>query len=426
MDSGIGKMRGPIGETSRCTGVLFCEDQLLPEHLVLQRRHAYEVDDLNHTPFTPSQRLEPTEVADMLDGLLEENKKERRRVMGKPTREERLQHVRDVHRRVLHSLRTNSSAQSNREVALDAGCHPQTVKRITQWMANSSLPLSEYVYNNTHSDATLDTLDRSISDPASAMLSVVDLKRRVPECSKKFIARRMRRVHGLRYLKMRRERKDPKKDKYNKTNIDTKLLRTVLWTSVQAFARNNETLLFLDECEFALYQTPDYSWMKADEERPVYNRRTAEETALHVVALCSQERMVAFQVFEKHPNRIDIYYFLSTFFRRWLSGQRRRPRPTVVLLDNAGWHVANVVMKSSFRKLLLYSVPYGYELNLIELTFSKAKAEWRKRPVVETVEREVEFLAELFRTRIGERGFEGYRRQYLRQLREVLGRHLLV
>ena len=62
-------MRGPIGETSRCTGVLFCEDELLPEHLVLQRRHAYEVDDLNHTPFTPSQRLEPTEVADMLDGL---------------------------------------------------------------------------------------------------------------------------------------------------------------------------------------------------------------------------------------------------------------------------------------------------------------------------------------------------------------------
>lgn len=80
-------------------------------------------------------------------------------------------------------------------LGLAAGCHPQTVKRITQWMANSSLPLSEYVYNNTHSDVTLDTLDRSISDPASAMLSVVDLKRRVPECSKRFIARRMRRVH---------------------------------------------------------------------------------------------------------------------------------------------------------------------------------------------------------------------------------------
>jgi hypothetical protein len=81
--------------------------------------------------------------------------------------------------------------------------------------------------------------------------------------------------------------------------------------------------------------------------------------------------------------------------------------------------VANTVLKSDFCELLLYNVPRMYQLNLIELTFSKAKAEWRKRPVSESLEGEIEEVVRIFKVSIPQKGFKGYRRQYLRQVKDI-------
>jgi hypothetical protein len=149
------------------------------------------------------------------------------------------------------------------------------------------------------------------------MLTVPDHKRRVPQCSKKFIARRLKEVHGLRYLKLKKERKDPTKDRYSHKKVCKTLVRKVILTSVQAFAKGGETILYLDEAEFPLYQTPEYCWAKKGQ-IPVYNRRP-DERSLHVIGLCSQDRYLAIQIFDKHPNRIDINYFITTFLTSWRS-----------------------------------------------------------------------------------------------------------
>ena len=117
---------------------------------------------------------------------------------------------------------------------------------------------------------------------------------------------------------------------------------------------------------------------------------------------------------QNHPNKYDIHYFLTNFLSNWKSSDR-----LIILLDNAGWHVANTIMKGEFSELLLYSVPYMFQLNLIELTFSKAKAEWRKRPVVESLEEEVQAVVRIFTESIPQKGFSGYRRQYLRQVKFI-------
>lgn len=111
--------------------------------------------------------------------------------------------------------------------------------------------------------------------------------------------------------------------------------------------------------------------------------------------------------------------FLTTFLSKWRSSGK-----LVILLDNAGWHVANTILKSEFSQLLLYNVPKMYQLNLIELTFSKAKAEWRKRPTMETIEEEIRSLVRIFNEVIPQKGFAGYRRQYLRQAKQIIERNL--
>lgn len=420
-------MEKQVGFTGKATDVIFCSEQTQPSQLVLQERPIYEAKSCRIIPFKGDASLMPDEIIGLLEDLLTENKKEVKAKIPKVPEEVRLHQVRTLHHNVLTAIENNRGPLTNRGIARDVGCHPQTVARITQWLNNSTLPVPEYIYNNSHSQETLEALDSSIRDPVSAMFSVTDFKRRNSGCSKKFIQKRLKTVHGLRYLKLKRERKDPNKDKYNKTRMDLSLLRTVVWRSALAFAKNSETILFLDECEFAFYQTTDYSWAKSDE-RPVYNRRTTGEEALHVVAICSQERMVAFQIFEGHPSKYDIYYFLKTFLDKWgeaAEGVRTRAKSLVILLDNAGWHVANLITKSCMSPFLQHSVPYAFELNLIELIFSKAKAEWRKRPVTESLKEEVDFLVEVFKRRVGEKGFEGYKRQYLRQVKDVVEKRLV-
>jgi hypothetical protein len=403
-----------LSMTSSSTEVLllWIERRVPREALSLKARETYR-DLLNtHTKFKPDLAMDKEQLLEILTEL---QRREQKAPPERPWRARPVSRVNEVNQarqRVLEALRVNPHNKTKKAIAADAHCHPQTVTKVLESLACSSFPRPLYSYNNFHTPQTLARLDQSISDPDNLMISVSDHKRRTPICSKKFIARRMREVHGLRYLKLKRERRDPTKDKYSPSRADRSLVRSVVLTSMQAFARGNETLLYLDECEFSLCHTPDYCWAKADE-LPVYNRRGVEES-LHVIGLCSQERYLAIQVLDGHPNKNDIYYFITNFLANWTSSGR-----LVILLDNAGWHVANTVLKSGFKELLLYNVPRMYQLNLIELTFSKAKAEWRKRPIAENKGEEVEELVRIFSEAIPKKGFNGYRRQYLRQVRTI-------
>lgn len=65
-----------------------------------------------------------------------------------------------------------------------------------------------------------------------------------------------------------------------------------------------------------------------------------DKTTLHVVCICSQERVVALQIFENHPNSVDMHHFVWSFLEEIKAG--KRTRPVMILLDNAGWHLANI------------------------------------------------------------------------------------
>ena len=64
--------------------------------------------------------------------------------------------------------------------------------------------LAEYQYNNDHSQKIHDQIKNCITDPNSKNLSISDIKRRIPSCSKKFIRKKLKQA-GLSYLKLKRE-----------------------------------------------------------------------------------------------------------------------------------------------------------------------------------------------------------------------------
>ena len=346
-------------------------------------------------------RLQNTEIQPMLKPA----KKKKGSGSEKGSKLSRKEEVNVLRENIVHDL-ISSEAESYTAVARRVGCHPSTVKPLYMQLLLRGY-IERYTYNNQHSPNTVNTLDHLIRDPANQFLSTIDYKRRVPVCSKKYIRKSLK-ATGLKYKKLERQRKVKIQKEYDK-----KQLKRVIWTAVQAMARDDETILFLDEVKFPCYQTTDYCWVRKGQQ-PIYNRRDMGGN-LHVIALCSQRGFVAFQVHSREPNKEAIHFFLSQVL------QRMKPqKKVVILLDNAGWHVANLVMESHMSRVLLFNVAYCWESNMIENTFSKMKSLWRQRRVAKTFGEEVETLLEMFRRGWTEGDFAGYRRQYYRQLEGLL------
>jgi hypothetical protein len=311
-------------------------------------------------------------------------------------------------RRRIDEVILNYGASSYREIARESGCHVSSVK--AAFVAKQlGRPTDEYQYNNLHSQVIESIVDGLIQDPANKYMSIGDLKRMVEtkqagcRVSRKWISTRLK-SHGLRYLKLQRQRKAGDKRKFNVED-----LKQVVWTAAQAWKGQEELLLYMDEVEFPLNNTADYCWCKPDD-KPVYNRRVLEQS-LHVIAICSSHSMVAFQIFTNKITREAVHFFLSEVIKRQAADKK-----ITILLDNAAWHVAKLIKESSMASHLLYNVAYCWEANLIENAFSKLKSLWRRRKVVDTMEEEIDSLVRIMLDGASEADFKGYRRQYLRQL----------
>jgi hypothetical protein len=360
-------------------------------------------------PFKPDMKMKKEEIEDILTGLI---KDEKQKAKGDREGENRPAVRKDkvnLLRLRLSVLITENSCQSFRSLAAAAGCDPSTARSVSLQIVLCGGP-RPYDYNNQHSQAEFERLDDLISDPGSLYFTAQDYKRRAPSFSKKFIRKRLK-ESGRKYKKLGRQRKNPQERKFN-----PKELKKVIWTVVQAMAKGDDTILFLDEAVFPCNQTSDRCWLRKDQEA-IYNRRESSET-LSAIALCSQSGFVAFQVHSAEINKQAIHFFLTQVLSRIDKGKK-----LVVLLDNAGWHQSNLILKSGMRELLLFNVAYCWESNLIENTFSKMKSLWRTRRVAKNIEEEVESLVEVFRSswaKDAKGDFEGYRRQYYRQLTSLL------
>ena len=402
-------------QTRPCTVVIFI-DQVDPLNLTLSCRPLVLDYDPKPRLFQPNLRLRKLEILEVLHDLQKKEKREEPRQMdeeeNKKTtakkKRERLSWSEEVNirRSEIAEAIGRTEAESFKDLARRVGCHTATVKSVYLQLVLRGGPL-EYNYNNIHTPEISNQLGSLISDPANQFFSTADYKRRVPVCSKRYIRRSLK-ASGRTYKKLERQRKVPRESKYDK-----KVLKQVIWTAVQAMARDDESILFLDEAIFPCNQTTDYCWLEK-EQKVIYNRRENSKS-LHVIGLCSQRGYVAFQVYLQPPNKEAIHYFISQVLDRL-----QKKDKVVILLDNAGWHLANLVMESMLSKVLLFNVAYCWESNLIENTFSKMKGLWRQRRVVKTEVEEVESLVEVFRSGWNERDFGGYRRQYYRQLERLL------
>jgi hypothetical protein len=359
--------------------------------------------------FKPDVKMKKEEIEDILTSLAQEEKRKTKDNQKKRREPVSRKDQVNLLRTQLSMLITDTNCQSFRSLAKTASCHPSTARSVFLQIAVSGGPIN-YDYNKQHPQEQVQALDEQIADPGSLYFTTQDYKRRAPLFSKKFIRKRLK-ASGLKYKKLSRQRREPQERRFNPTE-----LKKVIWTVVQAMANGDDTILFLDEAAFPCMQTSEHCWMRKGQE-VVYNRRKSDET-LNVIALCSQSGFVAFQVYTADINKQAIHYFLTQVLDK-LDTKKK----LVILLDNAGWHQSNLILKSSMKELLLFNVAYCWETNLIENTFSKMKSLWRTRKVVNDLDKEIDSLVEIFRSswhREGEEDFDGYRRQYYRQLTALL------
>lgn len=285
------------------------------------------------------------------------------------------------------------------------GLHHSTAKKLRDsYFATGSIPAFEY--NHLHPSETAAEVVQMVESPAGRYFSAGEVKRRMPQLSRKFIRRSLRQG-GLRYRRIRHTKK--------KREFPEAEVCRVLSTCLPAFDRDEESLLFLDEVIFPYNQTPLYCWRDPREPLEGYQERTADGARLTAIALCSKKRMIAIQIHSGNMDGYGVIHFVTEVLRRV-----ELPERVVVLLDNAKYHDSKMVLGSSIGRYLLGSVVDCYELNLIEVCFSKAKNLWKRRTVAASEEQEVRQIIRIFRECQVPKDYAGYRRHYLRNAQLML------
>lgn len=403
--------------TKECSPVIFFDDWVAGRVSFPLEMTARKLDmdfNLEHKPFKANLSKLRHKITELLNSHLRAEE-----MMIPPSTNQSKRKPRPSWRVTVNSKRVKieqvlntSRSTSIKVLAKEAGCDQSTMRAA---MKDRELKKTKglYNYNNQHSPEVDLLLDNLITDPANKYFSIGDLKRSVQtqancRVSRKWIAKKLK-SHGLRYLKLKRERKEGDQRVFNE-----KQLKQVVWTAAQAWKGDDELMLFMDEAEFLLNVTSDYCWSKPGE-LPTYNRRETAQRSLHVIAICTLDNFYAVQILNVPYTKECIYFFITEVLKRLNSG-----KDVIILLDNAGPHVSNFISKSSFKEVLLPNVPYCWEANFIENTFSKLKALWRQRQISQTIEEEIKTLTNLLLDSSSAADFQGYRRQYLRQLLDLV------
>ena len=403
-------------ETRRCTEVFFAEEWRLRErkaNLAIESRELSLNFEAVQARFNVNENEEPLNMLALAGELLEREEmaesKDSQLILGNRVKKSWKEAVNEKREKIRHAL-LHSKSCSMSKIAKETGCHSSTVKSVFNELKFRG-QLRPFEYSHEHRREVIDVVDQALVDPSNQYFSTSDFKRLIDsflqrlnvKVSKKFIRKRLH-AKGRKYLKLKKSRRVEEFRTFNKDQ-----LKSVIWTALQSMKEGGETILFLDEAEFPLYATSEHGWCLPDD-RPTYNRRPSE-SSLYAICLCSQKGILAAQVYLENVNKEGVHYFLTEVLKR-IPGSKR----LVILLDNAGWHKANLVLKSSMARLLFFNVSRCWEANLIENCFAKLKDKWRRRPFTEDLQREVDWLVGILMEGSTKDDFGGYCRQYLRQL----------
>ena len=405
-----GRSNSPDREQTRLSSEVFFFSDFLPASAGLEPK--FKFLDKQFKPerrlFRADMQTSKDEMLRLAEVLLQREQPRPRLQLDKKSKREWREIVNQKRQRVADAL-FRSALGTLTSIARETHCHPPTMKSVLAELRIRGR-LQPFDYPNQKSQHETAVLDQLLNDPAYQYLATTDYKRLADSLlaggrtvSRKFIPKRLH-ASAKKYVKLKRSRKGG-----DGRSFDSAQLKTVVWTALQAMESEDEQILFMDEVEFPAYCTSDYAWCLPDG-RPTYNRRL-DTDSLFAICLCSKKRMVAAQVFTDRINKEAVHFFLTEVLKKLSTSQR-----LVILLDNAGWHKARLIMHSDLNRLLLFNVARCWEANLIENCFSKLKDKWRRRPVAATEQQEKRFIGELLMLGSKESDFSGYRRQYLRQL----------
>jgi hypothetical protein len=374
------------------------------------------VNRFHQTVFSSDERHEGDSILASLNHRLEvevarkrEGKRQKRPVVKtpQPSRKDKVNMKREFIRRVL----AHQSNLNLREVARYTKCCWSTVKSVR----NETLvhgELTPYEYNFLKTQQEMIQLDETIDAVLDTGMGVTEIKRVNPTFSKKKILDHMHQ-RGLKYTPLPRERKVPKFQPPSSTRVCR-----VISHLCQALASQDTEILYCDEMKFPLCQTSTHAWTSLpQEEREVYNRRP-DERLLTAIAMCSTKGFVAVQVYSKEVSATEFLYFINKAIASLPVG-----RSYSCLLDNAGWHLANLVASSEASKFFFFNEPRMFQLNIIENAFSFVRDAFRKRPVVETMEEEAREILRIFFAEENKKRFKGLLRNHLRQLIKYHEKH---
>ena len=405
------KKEPEVKELKRWTPVIFIDGDLnQPSQRAV--RAVESNSQLTVTPFLPTQYLDDQALKDMAKDLLEtENRMQAEQAAAnqpaRRRRRPRLTRINEVNRQrqALRAALAGDGGADAASLALMAGCHKSTARKMEiRYQLTGTIP--DYRYNNTKPPGTADQIMQIMTSPEGFYLSATQVKQQMPTVSKRYIARVLKQ-RGWRYRKLRHT--PPPRE------LAPSEIRRVLRVCLPAFARDDETLLFLDEVMFPYNHTPVRCWRPKDQPFTGYKERVQGKEQLTCVALCSKTRVIAIQISEDTMDGEALVYFLTEALKC-----EGLPDRVVVLLDNARFHTSVLVRQSSIGQFLLKNVTSCYELNLIEMVFSRVKQLWKRRPSVPTVDEEVHQVVSCFRQAQLPQDFAGYRRQYLRNAAELL------
>ena len=394
--------------TRECSVVLF--GMLQPGETVTFANREYQVlKRLPCKPFKTKKRVDPKQIKKKLIA-----KEQQLQLLRHPEREPRTTKAKESwfdkvnkRRELAAHYWTHLQSPTIADVCRMSGCGRKLAREVQRDLLKFGQVIP-FHYNNRKTRESVQELDRSIQEVRGTFTTISDIKRQHGSFSRKWIAKRLR-ESGYRFLKMVKKKRNPGPDVNRTTRA-----KAVVKHLAQAHSETDIINIYVDEVHFMLVQTSTHNWRSYDqaEDDMVYNRRPWPEKAkLTVIAACTIKGFIAIQIFKQDINAEEFLFFLQSL----LVSLPPRSKVTV-LADNASCHTAGVVKVARAGKFLFMNSPGLFRANAIENAFSFIKAEWRKRPQVESFEEEAHQLVRIFFDPLNEKRFVGIAFNHARSL----------
>ena len=403
-------------KTRECTPVFF--NDITDDEIIHFSKKTFQVlDNFKCKPFKSKNKMTVDEVDELLEAKQKELKKMKDISMHNCNKKEKMSWEMKVNqkRRLIASYLQRQPYLNLTDACRFTKCSFQMVKRVYEDLIFLGSP-AEYHYPNQKKPEVVADLNNSISKVNKTYMTVGDLKRRHPVFSRKWIGKQLRRT-GHRWKMLEKNRKVPLKD-----DTKSKQVVSVVRHLAQSLINPKVDTYYIDEMHLPLVQTSTRHWTLThkdnSQEQLMYNRRPVEDTKLSVIAMCSLTSFVAIQVFQKDITADDFLYFLQEAVTK----VPERSRVTI-LADNATWHTARSIACTKTFSFLYFNAPRLFQSNAIENCFSFIRADFRRRPLVKSLEEEARLLVKIFFDSANYKRFPGIGRNHLRSLRYLLNTH---